>query len=152
MMVYVGGKPLEGTPWDVSTASAAHTDCTYGACRTPIGTFAPTRIARMTHAPAKFKSVPMPNCVYFDNEGDAFHAAIGDEIAELGKKTESHGCVRLHPDHAEAFFDLVAQHERPAGKDRNGYPIFAYPGVSIVIMNGQLLPDHHEAHRKGEWI
>jgi hypothetical protein len=158
MRVYVGGEPIEDKSWPVSTASSAHTDCTYGACITPIGTFTPTRIDVNAHAAAKWNRVPMPNAVYFDNQGNAIHAAYeAAEEALLGKLADSHGCVRLRPAHAKIFFDLVAQHERPAGRDRNGYPIYAYPGVTIIIENGQLPSIKHKdrlpvIHRGDGWI
>lgn len=153
MRVYVGGEPIDRTAWPVSTANPAHTDCTYGACRTPVGNFRPTRIDAMAHAPAKFGRVPMPHAVFFDNEGDAIHATFGaSEENLLGKVADSHGCVRISPKHAEIFFGLVARRERPAGLDRNGFPIYAFPGVTIIITNGSASPGQHKSRHGDDWI
>jgi lipoprotein-anchoring transpeptidase ErfK/SrfK len=45
----------------------------------------------------------MPWAVFFHG-GYAVHGTT--EIRKLGKPA-SHGCVRLHPDNAKAFFSLV---------------------------------------------
>ena len=45
----------------------------------------------------------MPWAVFF-NGGYAIHGTT--EIRALGRPA-SHGCVRLHPDNAKAFFSLV---------------------------------------------
>lgn len=161
MRLYVGGKPIDTTPWPVSTGSADNTDCDDGDCTTHTGTFSVMRIDADAHAPKKFNNVPMPHAVYFDNKGRAVHAAYGQgEIGLLGKRADSHGCVRVGYKNAQTFFDLVARHERPAGHDRNGYPIYAYPGVSIIIVNGESPEPHgrdahppaRREHRHGMWI
>ena len=126
MLVYVGG--VLKYEWATSTASSKNTDCTKGVCETPIGTFGVTRQNRQAYS-KKWDS-PMPNATYFDNDGDAVHAATQSEIAELGHPA-SHGCVRLHPANAQIFFDLVRHNQRGA---------HTYPGVTIRIITGSSAP------------
>jgi lipoprotein-anchoring transpeptidase ErfK/SrfK len=45
----------------------------------------------------------MPNAVFF-NGGYAIHGTT--EVRRLGRQA-SHGCIRLHPSHAEELFDLI---------------------------------------------
>lgn len=132
--VYVDGQ-LKYGPWPTSTASARHTDCTYGPCKTPVGRFNITSINPMAYAPLKFGRTPMPHTAFFDNEGDGFHAAYGAaEMAMLGRE-DSHGCARLAPENAKILFDLIKLHEVWTGRyDRNRNPTYAYPGVTVVII------------------
>jgi len=44
--------------------------------------------------------------VVFVKGGYAIHGTTKGSIKLLGKKV-SHGCIRLHPDNAKIFFDLV---------------------------------------------
>ena len=55
------------------------------------------------HRSRKYDNAPMPWAVFF-NGGYAIHGTT--EIRALGRPA-SHGCVRLHPDNAKAFFSLV---------------------------------------------
>jgi len=48
----------------------------------------------------------MPHSVFFDG-GIAIHGSY--HIRSLGRPV-SHGCVRLAPEHAAEFFDLVKQY------------------------------------------
>ncbi len=57
------------------------------------------------HRSRKYNNAPMPWAVFFHG-GYAVHGTT--EIRNLGKPA-SHGCVRLHPDNAKAFFSLVKQ-------------------------------------------
>lgn len=92
MEVTVHGRPT--FEWKVSTGAAGY--------RTPTGTFKPTRMHRMWRS-RKYDNAPMPHSIFFHG-GYAVHAT--DAIKRLGRPA-SHGCVRLHPDHASDLFHLV---------------------------------------------
>jgi lipoprotein-anchoring transpeptidase ErfK/SrfK len=87
--------------WPVSTARA-------GYC-TPVGTYRPIRLERMWYSTI-YDNAPMPHSIFFHG-GYAIHGTT--EIGNLGQPA-SHGCVRLHPDHARTLFDLVLEHGRSA--------------------------------------
>ena len=80
--------------WKVSTAARGYV--------TPTGTFRPTRMHRMWYS-RKYDNAPMPHFVFF-HRGYAVHAT--DAVKRLGRPA-SHGCIRLHPDHAFDFYTLV---------------------------------------------
>lgn len=80
--------------WKVSTGAEGHV--------TPTGRFRPTRMHEMWHS-RKYDNAPMPHSVFF-HEGYAVHAT--PHVKQLGRPA-SHGCVRLHPDNASDFFNLV---------------------------------------------
>ena len=92
MTVLVAGK-LRYT-WPVSTARPGY--------KTPTGFWSPYRMHVMWHS-RKYDNAPMPHSVFF-HEGYAVHAT--PHVKRLGRPA-SHGCIRLHPDHAEDFFELV---------------------------------------------
>jgi hypothetical protein len=71
---------------------------------TPNGVYAPQRLERSWFSRAYYNS-PMPFSIFFHN-GYAIHGSHA--IDKLGGPA-SHGCVRLHPYHAELLFDLVEQ-------------------------------------------
>jgi hypothetical protein len=75
---------------------------------TPNGVYTPQRLERSWFSRAYYDS-PMPYSIFFHN-GFAIHGSYA--IDRLGGPA-SHGCVRLHPYHAELLFDLVQQ-EGPA--------------------------------------
>ena len=79
--------------WKVSTGK--------GGYRTPTGSWKPTWLSR-DHWSKKYDA-PMPFAVFFHG-GYAIHAT--DAVARLGQPA-SHGCVRLAPDNAALFFELV---------------------------------------------
>ncbi len=87
--------------WPVSTARA-------GYC-TPVGTYRPIRLERMWYSTI-YDNAPMPHSIFFHG-GYAIHGTT--ETGNLGQPA-SHGCVRLHPDHARTLFDLVLEHGRSA--------------------------------------
>jgi len=58
------------------------------------------------HRSAKYHNAPMPWSVFF-YKGYAIHGTT--EISRLGQPA-SHGCVRLHPDNAKIFYDLVQEY------------------------------------------
>lgn len=87
--------------WAVSTARS-------GYC-TPVGTYRPIRLERMWYSTI-YDNAPMPHAIFFHG-GYAIHGTT--EIASLGQPA-SHGCVRLHPDHARKLFELVLVHGRDA--------------------------------------
>jgi lipoprotein-anchoring transpeptidase ErfK/SrfK len=71
---------------------------------TPNGVYVPQRLERNWFSKAYYDS-PMPYSIFFHN-GYAIHGSYA--IDRLGGPA-SHGCVRLHPYHAELLFDLVQQ-------------------------------------------
>jgi lipoprotein-anchoring transpeptidase ErfK/SrfK len=92
MEVLVDGRPTFA--WKVSTGDRAHI--------TPTGSFKPTRMHEMWYS-KKYDNAPMPHSVFFSG-GYAVHAT--NAIKRLGQPA-SHGCVRLHPDNAADFYQLV---------------------------------------------
>jgi lipoprotein-anchoring transpeptidase ErfK/SrfK len=100
---------IDGIPtykWEVSTATATFTTCTTGPCETSMGVFHPELFNDRAYS-AKFHS-PMPHAVYYKrSEGEAIHGATPGEVADLGRPA-SHGCVRLAPENAKAFFNLTS--------------------------------------------
>ena len=85
--------------WPVSTARRGY--------RTPVGTFRPIRLERDWYS-RKYNWSPMPHSVFFLG-GYAIHGTT--EIKRLGRPV-SHGCIRLHPNHAATFFYLVERTPR----------------------------------------
>lgn len=83
--------------WAVSTARRGY--------RTPLGTFRPYLLKRM-HYSSKYDWAPMPFSIFF-YKGYAIHGTT--EIRRLSRPV-SHGCVRLHPDHAQRLYNLVRKH------------------------------------------
>ena len=92
MKVYRGGRLLY--TWKVSTGRKG-----YG---TPTGTW---RIHRMhkRYFSRKYNNAPMPHAMFY-YRGFAVHGT--NHISRLGRPA-SHGCVRLHPDHARKLFSMV---------------------------------------------
>lgn len=82
--------------FDVSTGRKGYT--------TPTGDYRPIRMHTMWYS-SKYENSPMPHSIFFYG-GYAIHGT-GD-IKHLGQ-VASHGCVRLHPDNAEALYKLVKQ-------------------------------------------
>jgi lipoprotein-anchoring transpeptidase ErfK/SrfK len=79
--------------WKVSTGKSGY--------RTPTGAWNPTWLSP-NHWSKKYDA-PMPFAVFFTG-GYAIHAT--DAVAKLGQPA-SHGCVRLAPENAAMFFELV---------------------------------------------
>jgi lipoprotein-anchoring transpeptidase ErfK/SrfK len=92
MRVMVDGR--QAFEWKVSTAGKGYV--------TPTGSFKPTRMHEMWYS-RKYDNAPMPHSVFFHG-GYAVHAT--PHVKRLGRPA-SHGCIRLHPDNAEEFFELV---------------------------------------------
>lgn len=92
MHVSVDGQPAY--VWKVSTARKGYV--------TPKGSYRPTRTHRMWYS-RKYDMSPMPYSVFFRG-GYAIHGT--DAVKRLGRPA-SHGCVRLHPANAQAFYNLV---------------------------------------------
>lgn len=99
LSVFVDGAPY--ATWRVSTARRGY--------RTPAGAFRPSRLERIWYS-SKYDDAPMPNSIFFAG-GYAIHGTT--EIRNLGRPV-SHGCIRLHPEHARELFDLVRSHGRRA--------------------------------------
>lgn len=83
--------------WLVSTARRGY--------RTPVGIFRPYLLKRM-HYSSRYDWAPMPFSIFF-YKGYAIHGTT--ETRRLGRPV-SHGCVRLHPDHARRLYRLVKRH------------------------------------------
>ncbi|MEC9343278.1 MAG: L,D-transpeptidase [Pseudomonadota bacterium] len=92
MRVYQNG--LLRYTWKVSTARRGYV--------TPTGSYGPTRMHKMWHS-RKYNMSPMPHSIFFRG-GYAIHGT--NEIKRLGQPA-SHGCVRLHPEHARLLFGMV---------------------------------------------
>jgi lipoprotein-anchoring transpeptidase ErfK/SrfK len=95
MSVYVNGDLAY--VWPVSTGR--------GRYATPGGTFRPQRLERRWYS-TRYSGAPMHNAVFY-NGGYAIHATT--EVSRLGRPA-SHGCIRLAPGHARAFYALVREH------------------------------------------
>jgi hypothetical protein len=93
MIVSVDGQ--QRYSWPVSTGTAAYS--------TPVGTFTPSRLARV-HYSREWDNAPMPHSIFFTDAGHAIHGSRATN--HLGSPA-SHGCVRLAPRHARILFDLV---------------------------------------------
>jgi hypothetical protein len=86
---------------------------------TPSGVYAPQRMERNWFSNAYYNS-PMPFSIFF-HKGYAIHGSSA--IDRLGGPA-SHGCVRLHPRHAELLFDMVQQE----GPDQTTIEVTDVPG------------------------
>lgn len=95
MTVYVNGRKRH--TWKVSTGRAGY--------RTPTGSYSIKRMHKMWYS-RKYNMSPMPHSLFFRG-GYAVHGT--GYIKNLGRPA-SHGCVRLHPDHAARLFSLVQRH------------------------------------------
>lgn len=80
--------------WKVSTARRGYV--------TPTGSYGPTRMHKMWYS-RKYHMSPMPHSIFFRG-GYAIHGT--DAIKRLGAPA-SHGCVRLHPEHARMLYGMV---------------------------------------------
>jgi hypothetical protein len=94
MRVFMNGALVH--TWKVSTGDKGH--------RTPRGVWQPYRMHTMWRS-RKYDNAPMPHSIFFTG-GYAIHAT--PYVKRLGRPA-SHGCVRLHPDHARALFRLAKQ-------------------------------------------
>ena len=95
MTVIERGKTLAS--WKISSGVEEHA--------TPRGVFQPEWTAKMWYS-RTYDNAPMPHAVFFRN-GAAVHAT--QATGALGRAA-SHGCVRLAPVNAEAFYKLVQRH------------------------------------------
>ena len=80
--------------WKVSTGRTGYS--------TPTGAFQPTWLD-IDHVSKTYDNAKMPYAVFFTG-GYAVHAT--DAVSRLGRRA-SHGCVRLAPQNAALFYDLV---------------------------------------------
>lgn len=93
---------IEGTPqfrWPISTARKGYL--------TPTGSFRPQRMHRRYFS-RKYDNAPMPHAVFF-HKGWAIHGT--NDLNRLGRPA-SHGCIRLHPANAAAFYQLIGRYGR----------------------------------------
>ena len=95
MSVSVNGWP--SGYWAISSARAGY--------HTPTGSYRATRIARVYFS-KKYDNSPMPFSVFFYG-GNAIHGT--GHISQLGRPA-SHGCIRLHPNNAATFYELVEEY------------------------------------------
>jgi hypothetical protein len=82
--------------WPVSTARIGY--------RTPNGSYRPERLERQWYS-RRYDWSPMPHSIFFSG-GYAIHGSY--EISRLGRPA-SHGCIRLHPEHAAILYALVKE-------------------------------------------
>ena len=92
MRVWVDGQLRH--EWPVSTGR--------GGYATPGGSYRPQRLEPRWYS-TKYHNAPMHNAIFF-NRGYAIHATT--EVGRLGRPA-SHGCIRLHPSHAQELYGLV---------------------------------------------
>ncbi len=92
MHVYHHGQLLY--EWPVSTARAGKI--------TPTGQWRPQWLSR-NHRSSRYNNAPMPYSVFYSGHY-AIHGT--NEISRLGRPASA-GCVRLHPDNARKFFEMV---------------------------------------------
>lgn len=83
--------------WKVSTARKGFV--------TPQGSWKAKWLSK-NHRSRKYDNAPMPYAVFY-NGGYAVHATY--ETKRLGRPA-SHGCIRLHPENAAAFFALTSRY------------------------------------------
>jgi lipoprotein-anchoring transpeptidase ErfK/SrfK len=93
MTVFVDGEKRH--VFKVSTGKQGHA--------TPSGSFR-VLLMKPMHYSRKYDNAPMPNSLFFTNNGHAIHATTA--VRALGRPA-SHGCVRLSPRDAKALYDLV---------------------------------------------
>ncbi len=92
MHVYHHGQLLY--EWPVSTARSGKI--------TPTGSWRPQFLSR-NHRSSRYNNAPMPYSVFYSGHY-AIHGT--DQINRLGRPASA-GCVRLHPENARLFFDMV---------------------------------------------
>lgn len=80
--------------WKISSGRKGYT--------TPTGRWSAKWLSKH-HRSRKYNNAPMPYAVFFHG-GYAVHGT--DAISRLGRPA-SHGCIRLHPDNASKFYNLV---------------------------------------------
>ena len=97
MNVIVDGETVH--TWKISSGRRGYS--------TPTGSYYPYRMHKMWYS-RKYDNAPMPHAVFFRG-GYAVHGT--NSISRLGNPA-SHGCIRLHPDNAKKFYDLVRKHGR----------------------------------------
>jgi lipoprotein-anchoring transpeptidase ErfK/SrfK len=83
--------------WPISTGREGYD--------TPIGKYQPEKLHK-TYFSRQYNSAPMPHSIFF-HRGYAIHGTT--KLARLGRRA-SRGCIRLHPDDAKTFFNLVQRH------------------------------------------
>ncbi|RLQ88113.1 L,D-transpeptidase [Notoacmeibacter ruber] len=94
MTVLKNGRVL--SRWKVSTARRGY--------YTPRGTYSAKRMHRQWYS-RKYDMSPMPYSIFFHG-GYAIHGT--GAVRSLGRPA-SHGCVRLHPNHAAQLFKWTRQ-------------------------------------------
>lgn len=92
MHVYHHGQLLY--EWPVSTARSGKI--------TPTGQWRPQFLSR-NHRSSRYNNAPMPYSVFYSGHY-AIHGT--NEINRLGRPASA-GCVRLHPENARKFFEMV---------------------------------------------
>ncbi|HEY2070888.1 MAG TPA: L,D-transpeptidase family protein [Rhizomicrobium sp.] len=108
---------------------------------TPAGYYQLDPERMFTHYTSGQWHQPMPYAMFFNWEnhgyqtGLAIHAASGDDIALLGKRSSA-GCVRLAPENARVLFGLIR------ASYKGLVPKFAYDKRTATMANdGMLLKD-----------
>jgi lipoprotein-anchoring transpeptidase ErfK/SrfK len=94
LVVVTGNGEPRTYVWKVSTGRIGF--------ETPVGSFRPTWLD-INHKSNQYEDAPMPYAVFFSG-GYAVHGT--EPLARLGRPA-SHGCVRLSPENAALFYDIV---------------------------------------------
>lgn len=110
--------------WPISSGRAGY--------ETPRGTFRPQWAAKMWYS-RKYDMAPMPHAVFI-NGGVAVHATSA--VGMLGRPA-SHGCIRLAPGNAAAFYALVHKH----GLKQTQVQVFGAPPAPRVAEARQRRSD-----------
>ncbi len=106
---------------------------------TPTGNFKPEWTAKMWYS-RKYDMAPMPHAVFFKS-GAAIHAT--QATGSLGRPA-SHGCVRLAPANAAAFYGLVQRHGLVHTRiNVVGAPRFNTPSHDAVAARRDRQPQRH---------
>lgn len=136
MKVYLDGTLIQ--EWDVSTGREKLETAKSGKVyrtTTPVGYFRPSKI-ELNHYSNTWKA-DMPHAVFF-NGGIAVHATT--HIEDLGKRA-SGGCVRLAPENAKKFYQLVKSvgFNLVPKIDRNGKTALDQQGNPVMTKNWDVL-------------
>lgn len=136
MRVYLDGQLIH--EWEVSTGREKLETAKSGKVyrtTTPVGYFRPYKI-ELNHYSNTWKA-DMPHAVFF-NGGIAVHATT--HVEDLGKRA-SGGCIRLAPQNAKTFFQLVKSvglNQVPT-INRNGKTVLSLDGTPITSKNWDVL-------------
>ena len=117
--VFIDGEPRH--TWPISSGRVGY--------ETPTGEYRPERVYERYFS-RKYDNAPMPHAVFF-HRGYAIHGTT--MVGRLGRRA-SRGCIRLHPDAARTFFELVRRH----GPDRTKIVVVDRPPALAKAATGPV--------------